>query len=86
MTISLTIETSSWMDAKVEREATKREMYIHGLVQHGENIAWNLNKPVTSRRVSCVGPVPKGKESAGSSRWKKKIERGSKFLISNPCR
>ena len=45
-------------------------MYIHGLVQHGKNIAWNLNKPVTSRRVSCVGPVPKGTESAGISRWK----------------
>ena len=64
------------MDARVERESTKREMYILGLVQHGENISWNIDKPVTSRRVSCVGPVPKGTESAGINRWKEEIERG----------
>ena len=71
------------MDARVERESTKTEMYILGLVQHGENIAWNLDKPVTSIRVSCVGLVPKGTESAGINRWKEDIERGFKFLISN---
>ena len=74
------------MDARVERESTKREIYILGLVQNEKNIAWNLDTPVTSRRVSCVGPVPKGTESAGINRWKEEIERGFKFLISNPCR
>ena len=86
MTISMTIQTSSWMDARVERESTKKEMYILGLVQHGENIAWNLNKPVTNRRVSCVGPALKGTESAGINRWKEEIKKGFKFYISNPCR
>ena len=72
MTISLTIQISSWVDARVERESTKREMYILGLVQHGENIAWNLDKPVTSRRVSRVGP--KGMESAGSTDGKRRLK------------
>ena len=80
MTISLKIQLSSWMNARVERESTKMEMYFLGLVQHGENSAWNLNKLVTSRRISCVGPMPKGKESAGISKWKEESERGHTFL------
>ena len=68
------------MDARVERKSTKREMYILGLVQHGENIAWNLDKPVTSRRVSCVGPVLKGTESVGINRWK---EVSSSYLVTH---
>ena len=77
MTISLIIQESSWMDVRVEKESTKRKMYILGLVQHGEIGAWNLDTPVTSRRVSCVGPVPKGTESAGINRWKKEIKSSS---------
>ena len=74
------------MDARVEKKSTKKDMYILGLAQHGENIAWNLNKPVTSRLVSCVGPVPKGTESAEINRWKEENKTSFKFFISNPCR
>ena len=85
MAISLAIQTSSRVNTGVERKSTKREMYILGLDQRGKNSAWNLDKPITGRRISCVRPLSEGTESAGMSRWKKEIERGLQFFIRNPC-
>ena len=65
----------------MERESTKREMYIHGLVQHGENSAWNLDKPVTSRRVSCVGLCLKARKALGSADRKRRLKEVSSFSL-----
>ena len=74
MAISLAIQTSSRVNTGVERKSTKREMYILGLDQRGKNSAWNLDKPITGRRISCVRPLSEGTESAGMSRCKEEIE------------
>ena len=86
MAVSLTIQTSSRVNTGVERKSTKREVNILGLDQSGKNSAWNLDKPITGRRVSCVRPLSEGTKSTGMSRWKEKIERGFQFFIRNPCR
>ena len=81
MTISLTIQTSSWIDAKVEREPTKWEMYILGLVQHGKTL---LGTWISQSRVEgfrALGLFLKTRKALGSADEKRKLKEVSSFSL-----
>ena len=65
------------MDARVERESTKTEMYILGLVQHGENIAWTWISQSRVEGFRALGLCLKAWKALGSTDGKRRLKEVS---------